>query len=150
VLNCGVFFRTSICTALFDQMSRRGLQALTRDRLADSRALLRAQRYGAAYYMAGYSVECGLKACIAKRINRHDFPDRKLVENSYTHDLVKLVGMANLKGVLEAASASNKFLGRNWEIVRDWSAEDRYNPNISREDACELYSAPLRSGGPVS
>ncbi len=33
-----------------------------------------------AYYPAGYSVECGLKACIAKGVQRYDFPDKRSVE----------------------------------------------------------------------
>ena len=30
-----------------------------------------------AYYLAGYAVECALKACVAKQTREHDFPDRK-------------------------------------------------------------------------
>jgi hypothetical protein len=67
-------------------MDRRGLQALTRDRLMDARALLRAHRCSGAYYMAGYAVECALKACIAKRTNGHNFPYNKLVNDSYGDD----------------------------------------------------------------
>jgi HEPN domain-containing protein len=122
-------------------MNRLTFQALTRDRLADARALLRAHRYCAAYYIAGYAVECALKSCIARQINRHDFPDKKVVNDSYTHDLSKLIGTADLKARLEVAYSGDKDLERNWEIVRDWSAEDRYNPNISRDDAHELYRA---------
>jgi hypothetical protein len=91
--------------------------------------------------MAGYAVECALKACIAKRINRHDFPDKKLINDSHTHDLARLVSIANLKNGLEAAYAADKDFERNWDIVRDWSAEDRYNPNISSEQARDLYNA---------
>jgi len=130
-------------------MNRRTLQALTRDRLADARALLRAGRYGAAYYMAGYAVECALKSCLAKRINKHDFPDRKLTNDCYTHDLQKLVNAADLKALLEGAYSSNTNLERNWEIVRDWSAEDRYNPNISRGEAHDLYRAITERRGGV-
>ena len=122
-------------------VNRHGLQALTRDRLADARALLRLRRYSAAYYVAGYAVECALKSCIAKRIARHDFPDKKLINDSYTHDLARLMSIAELKDGLDAARAADKTLGINWEIVRDWSEEDRYNLNISKEDALELYSA---------
>jgi hypothetical protein len=102
---------------------------------------LRAHRYCAAYYIAGYAVECALKSCIAKRTNRHDFPDRKLVNDSHTHDLAKLVSIAELKGVLEAANVADKDFGHNWDIVKDWSEQDRYNPDISRAKACELYDA---------
>jgi len=122
-------------------MNRNGLQVLARDRLADARALLRSHRYAGAYYLAGYAVECALKACIAKQIRRHDFPDKKLVSDSYTHDLVKLVGIAGLKSKLDVALAADKTFELNWTIVRDWSEEDRYNFSISNAEARDLYSA---------
>ena len=43
-----------------------------------------------AYYLAGYAIECALKACIAKATRRYDFPDRKKVDASHTHDLREL------------------------------------------------------------
>jgi len=125
-------------------MDRRGLQVLTRDRLVDARALLRAHRYSAAYYLAGYAVECALKACIAKRTKRHDFPDKKIANDSYTHDLTRLVGIAGLKSELDAIHASDKAFERYWNVVREWSEEDRYNLSISSEDALELYNAITR------
>lgn len=122
-------------------MNRRGLQILTKDRLADCRALLRAHRYCAAYYMAGYAVECALKSCIAKQIHKHDFPNKKLANESHTHDLAKLVSIAELRDLLEAAYGADKDFERNWKVVRDWSEQERYNLDISREKAQELYDA---------
>jgi HEPN domain-containing protein len=110
----------------------------------DARALLRARRYSAAYYMAGYAVECALKACIAKRTKRHDFPDKKIANDSYTHDLTRLVGIAGLKSELDAVYASDKTFERHWNVVCDWSEEDRYNLSISGEDAVDLYNAITR------
>jgi HEPN domain-containing protein len=43
-------------------MNRTDLQNLAEERLADSELLLANGRYGTAYYIAGYAVECGLKA----------------------------------------------------------------------------------------
>jgi len=51
------------------------------------------------------------------------------------------MSIAEVRDGLEAARAAGKSLGLNWEIVRDWSEEARYNLNISKEDALELYSA---------
>lgn len=122
-------------------MSRRKLQALSRDRLADARALLHARRYSAAYYIAGYAVECALKACITKRVNRHDFPDKKLAGDSYTHNLEDLVDVAHLKAGLKAAFAADALFKENWSVVCAWSVDDRYEPDISRDDALGLYKA---------
>jgi hypothetical protein len=50
-----------------------------------------------AYYLAGYSVECALKACIAKATQRHEFPDKKKADLSYTHNLKGLLNVARLE-----------------------------------------------------
>lgn len=70
-------------------MNRRTFQQLSATRLADARALLAARRY-AAYYLAGYAVECALKACIAKQTRRYDFPpDPRSVSRIYTHTSIR-------------------------------------------------------------
>ncbi|MCZ6677854.1 MAG: HEPN domain-containing protein [Candidatus Poribacteria bacterium] len=94
-----------------------------------------------AYYLLGYAVECALKACIAKKTRRYDFPDRKRVNDNYTHDLDKLLTVANLKDELERERQSNPNLEDNWTIVREWSEQSRYDDAISISDAQELYSA---------
>jgi hypothetical protein len=73
-------------------MNRRDLQKLTRVRLIEAKALLDKRLYSGAYYLAGYAVECGLKAGVAKRTRRHDFPDKKLAMDSFTDNLNSLVG----------------------------------------------------------
>lgn len=56
-------------------MNRKELQSLAETRLADAKVLLKNRRYDAAYYLAGYAIECALKARIAGRTRRNDFPD---------------------------------------------------------------------------
>ena len=63
-------------------VNRQDLQSLARTRHAEAKALLRAGRSDGAYYLAGYAVECGLKACIAKATKRYDFPEKKSVESA--------------------------------------------------------------------
>jgi hypothetical protein len=77
-------------------VNRRDLQFLARSRLTEARALLSASHPDGAYYLAGYAVECGLKACIARRTERHEFPDKRTVDASHTHNLRDLVKVANL------------------------------------------------------
>ena len=55
-------------------MDRKDLRALSRVRLSGARALLKARLPDGAYYLAGYPVECALKACIAKETQRYEFP----------------------------------------------------------------------------
>ena len=122
-------------------MNRNDLQTLSRDRLADARVLLRSDRHAGAYYLAGYAVECALKACIARQTSRYDFPEKKLANDCHTHDLSRLVGIAGLKTRLESALAADSGFELNWAIVKDWSEEDRYNSTISAAEARDLYSA---------
>jgi hypothetical protein len=84
-------------------MNRIDLQELSEIRIRESRALLDAGFSDGAYYLAGYAVECALKACIAKRTQEHDFPDKKLVNDSHTHNLKTLLQLAELKTEMDAA-----------------------------------------------
>lgn len=67
-------------------MKRADFQALSRIRLKETKALLELGFWDGAYYLAGYAVECALKACIAKSTQRYAFPERKKVEFSYSHN----------------------------------------------------------------
>ena len=64
--------------------------------MADAAALLAAGRFDCAYYIAGYAVECPLKACIANKTKEGDFPPRE-TRKIWTHDLVDLIESAGLK-----------------------------------------------------
>jgi hypothetical protein len=107
-------------------MNRLDLQRLAEDRIADAQALLDAGRWSAAYYLAGYAVECALKACIAKQTNLHDFPDKDRVQRAYTHNLVGLVTLASLNEDLQATQRdADPSLYRYWQFVKDWSEQAR-------------------------
>ncbi len=79
------------------RLNRELLQRLSEQHLGDAQALLELKRWPGAYYLAGYSVECALKACIAKLTKVHDFPDRDFARDIYTHRLAVLVGLAELE-----------------------------------------------------
>ena len=104
-------------------MNRADLQQLADDRVRDADALLNAGRWSAAYYISGYAVECALKACIAKQTNLHDFPDKIVAQQSYTHNLLDLLDLAGLKLQLklDTTPAANSALGINWQLVKDWN-----------------------------
>jgi hypothetical protein len=71
-------------------VNRKIFQTLALERLSDAETFLNARKYSGAYYLAGYSIECALKACIARRVKRYDFP-LKDAAKYYTHDLEELV-----------------------------------------------------------
>jgi HEPN domain-containing protein len=108
-------------------MNRIDFQRLAELRLRESKALLAAGFPDGAYYLAGYAVECALKACIAKRTQQHDYPDKKLVDKSYTHDVERLLDAAGLSDLLKIDLARNEELELDWETVREWSEQSRYD-----------------------
>lgn len=114
-------------------MNRTDLQELAELRIKEAGALLQASLYDGAYYLTGYAVECALKACIAKQTREHDFPDRAVVNKSYTHNLAELVGVAGLKPELERRIVQDAAFEVNWSLVKDWSEEARYQRHTERK-----------------
>lgn len=110
-------------------------------RRREARALLRASQYSGAYYLAGYSVECALKACVARTVQRYEFPDRNFASRAFTHELEKLLKLAGLEATLQTDTAANPQLNLNWTVVKDWTVESRYDHSISKVRAEDLYSA---------
>jgi HEPN domain-containing protein len=130
-------------TAKEARLTRADFQRLANERVADAKALLAAGRWSAAYYLAGYAVECGLKACILARVATAAeviFADRRYSEKCWTHDLPQLVDLAGLKAALAADCAAELDLQENWDIVRDWSEASRYARTAKRK-AESLYRA---------
>lgn len=109
-------------------------------RLREARILLNAGEWSGAYYLSGYAVECGLKACIAKQFRRHQFPDLQTVKDSYTHEFVKLLKAGGLHSALTTETNVNAAFDINWAVVKDWSSQSRYLMKSER-DARDLYRA---------
>ena len=108
-------------------MNRTTFQGLCDTFLIEAQTLLDQGKFGGAYYLAGYAIECALKACISKLTNQDDFPPgRRFVEDCYSHDLNKLVYRAGLQTDLEAALSSNTDLTSNWGVVKEWNEVSRY------------------------
>src|ERR1019366_30654 len=104
-------------------MNREAFQQLTRLRLKDARALIKTGHYSGAYYLAGYSVECAVKASIARKTARYDFPNKKLAEDSHCHDLDRLLRAAGLSERRREYADNNPEFADNWAIVKDWKVE---------------------------
>jgi HEPN domain-containing protein len=129
-------------------MNRHELQILSNMRLRDARVLLANQQYSGAYYLLGYAVECAFKACIARRTRRFDFPDRRMANDSYVHDLERLLRVSGLLEVYEEERETNPQLEINWTIVKQWSEEARYVADITEAQAEAFYLAvTARPGG---
>jgi HEPN domain-containing protein len=111
----------------YTPLYRRDLRTLAEMRAHEAGILARSGRQQGAYYLAGYAVECALKACIAKRTKRFEFPPpREITRNIYTHDLMALLREAGLEKQLEKDMVSNKELAGNWNTVKNWTEDARY------------------------
>jgi hypothetical protein len=104
-------------------------QTLAEERVVDAQMLFSAARWNAAYHLAGYSVECGLKACILARVDKDSgviFAGRNFLENCWIHDLERLVENAGLKDVRDALSRTNSAFSGFWLVAKDWNEKSRY------------------------
>lgn len=129
-------------------MNRQELQELSKLRRKEAASLLKAKHYSGAYYLLGYSVECALKACIAKQTNRYDFPNKDLANKAYVHNLEQLLKLSGLENELTKEISKNKTLEVNWAVVKDWKETSRYLCTIEPADARDLYTAcTSRSNG---
>jgi HEPN domain-containing protein len=123
-------------------VNRAELRQLADDRAADAQVLLAAGRWSGAYYLAGYAVECGLKACVLVHIERTGviFVDKKYAEKCWTHDLEDLMEFAGLQSDLDLTTAADPAFERSWLDVKDWTETSRYR-QTSEADARKMVAA---------
>jgi hypothetical protein len=121
-------------------VNRTDLQQLADARIAEAQILLNAGKWAGAYYLAGYAVECALKACIAKLTKSEDFPDKDYVSASWTRKLMNLVETAGLKAIRETECNANPVLSSNWQTAKDWKESSRYEFK-NEADAKALFAA---------
>jgi HEPN domain-containing protein len=124
-------------------MNRSDLQRLSNARIREARILFDAGEYCGSYYLAGYAVECALKACFAKSVRKYDFPDKKGAGKIFTHKLPDLVTLANLDAELLASRQASSKFASGWDVVCKWTEESRYS-NGTKDDAEELLDAIIR------
>lgn len=88
--------------------------------------LLHAGRYSAAYYLAGYAVELGIKARIAGVFQADIIPEKSFVNAVYSHKLDELVGLAGIKRQLQDDMGRDPVLSAAWGIASKWNETSRY------------------------
>jgi len=99
-------------------MDRADLHTLAAIRLREAKALLAAGLPDGAYYLAGYAIECALKACIAKA--------------------TKLIGLAGLDQNLKQQKGTP--LDINVALAANWNERSRYQ-RITTQQAQDLITA---------
>lgn len=120
---------------------RADFQRLTELRVAETEALVRAELWAGAYYLAGYAVEHALKACIAKRTRAEEYPPNDTKGSHYTHNLNALLKTAGLVADLEAECKTDSAFKTYWKIVTDWSEHARYSDGWQQSDVEGLVEA---------
>lgn len=125
-------------------VTRREFQKLADLRAQEAFVLVQNRKPQGAYYLAGYAVECALKACIAKETKRHEFPPkRKYVQEVYTHSLSSLLQLTGLNKQLESDMKVNAALGINWGVVKEWDEESRYvTSGLKGKDMYKALTGP--------
>ena len=108
-------------------------------RLKDAEGLLGIGRWACAYYVAGYAVECALKALIVRDVERTGsiFDDKKLagqlIDSFFIHELEKLFKVAALETDFGIARGANPALNDNWDFVKGWKETSRYQQKSQTE-----------------
>lgn len=116
---------------------RNDFQTLCRIRIREARHLLRSGEYSGSFHLTGLAIECALKACIAKAIKRHEFPDKHLAGKAFDHNLENLLTLANLNVKSESQGVQT-----NWAVIKDWKVESRYEV-IGSQKAEAMYKAAV-------
>jgi len=131
-------------------MNRADLQKLSNIRIREAQILFTAGEYSGAYYLAGYAVECALKACFAKSVNRYDYPDKNRAGKIFTHKLVDLARLANLDADFATDRNANSKLDGSWLLVCNWTEDSRYSVWTKTEAEAILDAITGKNDGVLS
>lgn len=112
------------------------LRLIAETRADDATVLLGQGRYSGAFYLAGYAVECGLKAILASTISEFSMPDLSAVRDAYIHDLEKLATQAGLASLI----AADPDVGPSWLAAKVWRETSRYSV-FGEQEANDLVQA---------
>lgn len=119
-------------------MNRSEYRRLAAVRLLDAQALLRTRRYDGAYYLAGYAVECALKACIARQFRAGNIPARGSVDRLYIHDLRRLLELADLVRARDREAHVDTQFAAHWQTVQARTESSRYETGRRARDAQDM------------
>jgi HEPN domain-containing protein len=125
------------------------IQALAEERLKDAECLFNNNRFDAAYYLAGYSVELLLKAKVCKTLGIDDFFDfnnpqkTKLAVKNIgevykpykVHDHSQLLIFSGFYIEFQKAIKQDRNLNSHWSIVCKWNENSRYLSGTTGKDA---------------
>jgi HEPN domain-containing protein len=126
-----------------DGVNRADWRKLAEERVRDAKVLLDGGQWAAAYDLAGYAIECGLKSCVLAYVEKNAdiiYREKRYSENCWTHDIGALVKASGLDVIRLAEANANPAFGVNWGHVQKWSETMRYQ-FAPESDAKRLYDA---------
>jgi HEPN domain-containing protein len=107
-------------------------------RYEDAQILFRDQRTTGAVYLAGYSIECILKALILSVVPaRNQAALLQSFRGNQAHDYEWLRYQYRLNG----GARFPREINRDFTLVNDWSTDLRYTPRTLKEDEAEAFLA---------
>ena len=59
-----------------------------------------------------------LKSCIAKKINKYDFPNKELANRAYDHNIEKLIKVAGIESDLENEILRSSQFNIFWNVIK--------------------------------
>jgi HEPN domain-containing protein len=111
-------------------------------RHVDAQRLFDAQRWRGAMYLAGYAVECRLKAQLMRRWDCWNLPElegelqqRNLQTSAYTHNLEALLALSGGQDRMR----QNRSTWRAFNEVNRWLPAWRYSPDGASREQCEDF-----------
>jgi HEPN domain-containing protein len=120
-------------------------------RMADAEALFAEKRWRGSMYLAGYAVECLLKARLMRKFGcRHldelegELHRRRLLpehQTVFTHELEILMGCAGALARLRQDRSS----WQTFNFVNQWVPAWRYNTDLSNHDTADDFLAAVRT-----
>ena len=121
-------------------MNQKDFEELSDHYSKAAQALLKEKCYIAAYYLVGLSAECILKSRISNQTKAGDFPPKE-TRDYYSHDIKKLLNLAELQKAADREVQSKSATGTNIQIVRQWRVDARYNTYVTKENAESMVMA---------
>jgi hypothetical protein len=82
-----------------------------------------------------------VQSLYSSSVSRIRFPDRKVVNDSYVHDLTKLLNVSRLTKLHREEADQNDAFAKNWGVVQEWSEASRYNATVTETTATGLFLA---------
>lgn len=113
--------------------------------LTGAEILLDKREYDSAYYLAGYSVECLIKAVICKNVKAGEFPPKN-TNKIYSHEIDQLIEAADLQGNLDFDKERSKSLKESYLVLKDWNPkESRYQHGVVDQKKAEDFLGQIKN-----